>query len=60
MIIILNSGGRRDHRNGKRLFFLIFRIIKYAIIFIIILFLYQRLPDFIAGITYSLKKFFSF
>ncbi|WP_192815155.1 hypothetical protein [Treponema pedis] len=52
MIIILNSGGRRDHRNGKRLFFLIFRIIKYAIIFIIILFLYQRLPDFIAGFSF--------
>lgn len=61
--IFIILGGASNKRNSWSfigIMRLAFKIMKYGIIFLIILFLYQRLPDFIANAARSINGIFKF
>ena len=60
IISLGNSSSSRSHRKAGSIVGPAFKIIKIVLLFLACLFLYHRLPYFIASITYALKNFFSF
>lgn len=60
--IIISFGGlgpSRPHRKAGNIISTAFKIIKIVLLFLVCLFLYHRLPYFIASITRTLRRFLS-